>query len=1104
MNKLKLLFSFIGLLYAPISLYAFSFSVTQTPETCAGNATLTFAASAVDPAGTIEYFVYKLPDTVVPYATVTSTNLSGLTGGDYLIISKETINNVVTSQQQQNITILTSVQPLQFTVISQNQTCATTSTITVNVTSGIALNYEIFFGPVLFPAQTSNTFSNLPVGVYKIRVFDACGIGVVSTFNVMLNPTGLTITNPVFSNTLPASCNTTVATQTITPNSGTVISYPLTVQYIIHPPGGGADIIYNQVIASGNSTSLDISQTIPTFTNQNYNYDILITDACNAAVSTSFLSNNSISLNALTMNLGCNNDYIRLNVGNFTPPYTLTFNSAPAGFNPVAFNTSYPVFTANSIDFGSISQFVPFGVYSISLVDACGNTANTTMTIDLLPGDVLSAGINNGCTANSGQIILSVPLFKVGTVIITAAPASYPFPLPHDVSALVNTAGFLVITPVPTGTYILEVTDTCGTLYPPENVTVPLYVDQGIDYDQRPGCDLGFGSLHLFSNNAKLTAVSITAAPTGFSFPIPYDVSANIIADGNWYMSALPSGSYTFTAVDECGFSNNLTLTVNGYAITQNTFNVQSNCGTFDLTLNFASNGNTNQKFWLQKLLDPVAGTWGTPVSSTPYVTGTVPSSANSYLLTNNSTNYNLNFNGEFRIIRVFSNYLNGSEINAGTATNINNTCFQVLTSPSFIFDEVLEFLDANRMPCSPGGSLDVILDVNGKLPLHYTIVDKDGVPFFFDNGTSDIFYNLPPAIYTFEVQDDCGNIVNRIFDVNSLVSIVRVTKPNDIVSCNATLTGNETFDISAQTPIIMGTQTPALYTLNYFENVTDAQNNNNPLTNLATYNPPNNPQTVYARLHFNALPNCFEIISFDVFGGQIPSLNLDATYLKCNANSVTVSAATPNLPSTTYSWSDGTIGADVTVTQLGQTLLTATATNSYGLQNISCTTSQSITVNLSTVPTIDEVKVVDWTTEDNSITVVASNPTWFEYSLNAGAFQDSNVFDQLPAGVYNLTIQDKLGCGKINQEVWILNYPKFFTPNGDGFNDFWKINNSELEPNLKVYLYDRHGKLIKYLDAEASWNGDFIGNQLTADDYWFVVIREDGRELKGNFTLKR
>ena len=1104
MTKLKFLFSVVGMLFAPISLFAFSFSVTPTSETCAGNATLTFAASAVDPAGTIEYFVYKLPDTVVPYATVTSTNLSGLTGGDYLIIAKETVNNVVTSQQQQNVTITSSVQPLQFTVISLNQTCATTSTITVNVTSGIALNYEIFFGPVLFPAQTSNTFSNLPVGVYKIRVFDACGIGVVSTFNVLLNPTGLTITNPVFSSTNPASCNTTVATQTITPNTGTVISYPLTIQYVIHPPGGAPDIIYNQVINSGNASSLIISQLIPTYTNQNYNYDLLITDACNAAVSSSFLSNQTIVSTASAINLSCNNNYIRLNTTNFTPPYTLSFTSAPAGFNPVLFNAAYPNFSTTIVEFGSNTQFVPLGVYGISLVDACGNSATTTLTIDLLVGDVLSAGINNGCTTNSGQIILSVPLFKADSVIITAAPASYPFPLPHDVSGLINTAGFLVITPVPTGNYTLDVSDTCGTTYLPENVTVPVYVDKGLDFDQRPGCDLGFGSLHLFSLNGKLTSVTITAAPAGFLFPIPYLATTHIIASGDWYMGSLPSGSYTFDAIDECGFANTITLTVNGYLITQNTYNEQSNCGTFDLTLNFASNANTNQKFWLQKLIDPVAGIWGNPFTNTPYEAGTVPTVVTSYLLTNNSTNYNLNFNGEFRIIRVFSNYLNGSEINAGTATNINNTCFQVLTSPSFIFDEVLEFLDANRMPCSPSGNLDVVLEVNGKLPLHYTIVDKDGVPFFFDNGTSDIFYNLPPAIYTFQVQDDCGNIVNRIFDVNSLVSIVRSTKPNDIVTCNAVIIGNETFDISLQTPVIMGTQVPALYTLTYHENLADAQNSANALSNLTTYNPPNNPQTVYARLHFNALPNCYEITSFEVFAGKIPALNLDATYLKCNANSITISATTPNLPSTTYSWSDGTVGSDVTVTQLGQTLLTATATNSYGLQNISCTTSQSITVNLSTVPTIDEVKVVDWTNAENSITILASDPTWYEYALNAGAFQDSNVFDHLPADVYTLTIQDKLGCGKINQEVWILNYPKFFTPNGDGFNDFWKIKNSELEPNLKVYLYDRYGKLIKYLDAEASWNGDFIGSPLTADDYWFVVIREDGRKLQGHFSIKR
>ena len=800
----------------------------------------------------------------------------------------------------------------------------------------------------------------------------------------------------------------------------------------------------------------------------------------------------------------CNNNYIRLNVANFTPPYTLNFTSAPAGFNPIVFNPSYPTFSANTIEFGNNTQFVPLGVYAISLVDACGNSATATLTIDLLVGDVLSAGINNGCTTNSGQIILSVPLFKADSVIITAAPASYPFPLPHDVSVLINTAGFLVITPVPIGNYTLDVSDTCGTVYPPENVTVPPYVDQGLDYDQRPGCALGFGSVHLFSKNAKLTAVTITAAPAAFLFTLPYVSTANIIADGNWYMADLPAGSYTFQCVDECGFNNAITLTVNGYAITQNTYTLQSNCGTFDLTLNFASNGNTNQKFWLQKLIDPVLGVWGNPMTNVPYVSGTAPDATDSYLLSNNSTNYNLNFNGEFRILRVFSTYVNGSELNSGATNNINGLCFQTLTNPTFIFDEVLEFLDANRMPCSPGGSLDVVLDVRGKMPLHYSIIDKDGVPFVLDNGTSDVFYNLPPAIYTFQVEDDCGNIVNRIFDVNSLVSIVRITKPNDIVVCQPVLSGNETYDISLQTPIIMGTQSPTLYTLSYHENVTDAQNATNALTNLTAYNPTANPQTVYARLHFNALPNCYEITSFDVFGGQIPSLSLDPTYLQCNANSITVSAATANLPITTYSWSDGTVGTDVTITQLGQTLLTATAANIYGLQNVACAVNQDITVNISKIPTVDDIQVVDWTTVDNSITVVASDPTWFEYALNAGSFQDSNVFDQLPAGVYTVTVQDKLGCGSIDREVWLLDYPKFFTPNGDGFNDEWKIKYAEFEPNLKVYIYDRMGKLIKYLDAQASWNGNFISNQLVSDDYWFVAIREDGRKLQGHFSLKR
>ena len=37
------------------------------------------------------------------------------------------------------------------------------------------------------------------------------------------------------------------------------------------------------------------------------------------------------------------------------------------------------------------------------------------------------------------------------------------------------------------------------------------------------------------------------------------------------------------------------------------------------------------------------------------------------------------------------------------------------------------------------------------------------------NNGNSNIFSGLQPGIYNFQVQDTCGNIVNRLFDITTL-----------------------------------------------------------------------------------------------------------------------------------------------------------------------------------------------------------------------------------------------------------------------------------------------------------------------------------------------
>lgn len=1104
MSRWKLLLPLL-LLFLPVWVYGFTLSVTPTTETCAGNGKLTFAVTNPAPGGSIEYFIYKLPNTSVAYASTTAAFLGGLAAGDYRVVAIETVDGTTTTQQQ-DVTITGAIVPLEFIVQSVNQACASVSNISVNVTSGNATSYEIFDGPITFPSQSSNVFNNLPVGVYKIRVFDACGVGVVSTFTVTLNQAGLSVSNPTFSSTSPPSCNFAIATQTITPGTGTVIAYPLSVTYTLHPPNGDPPIILNQTIASGNPSAQDISATFPVYNNQDYNYDLTITDACNTITANTFVSNQNITLTPNVFSLVCNENYFELRTTNFTPPYTLNFTSVPAGFNPATFNPAYPgPFNQASVTFGDPNIAVPLGTYTVTIADACGKSKTITFDIlDIPPVPSINAS-NNGCLSNSGLIAINIPHYKIATAIVTAAPAAYPFPLPHDVTSFIDpTTGILVLPSVPLGDYTIALTDFCNSVISPANVSIPAYVNQPLISEVRPGCELQKSSLKIASgNSAKLTALTITSAPSAFGFELPYTGTSDITAAGEFYMNNLPAGSYAVNASDECGFSNTATIPVAGYSITNDAFSLQSNCGSFNLVLNFVSNGNTNETFWLQKQLSGTTSGWGNPVTEVPYTENTVPDDSNSFRLTNNATNYNLAFNGTFRIVRSFFSYNNGSELNAGTVSTIDKNCIEIL-SPTLQFDESLEIVDAYRMPCSASGNLDVIIDVNGAAPLHFTIVTKDGVPFSFDNGNSNVFTNLDPGVYTFQVEDNCGNIVNRIFDVGALGSLISATQPNDVLDCVAVVTNNETFDLTAFNTTILGTQSPADYTLNYYSSQTDAQSGVNAIQNSAAYNPPNNPQTVYATVRYNQLANCYELTSFTLYVGQTPQLNVNQSYLGCDENPVVVNVSGNNLPTTTYSWSNGSTDAEVSITQPGLTHLTVTATNNYG-SNLDCSVTKELDVSISKPPVIDRIDTVDWTDQENSITVVSATPELFEYSLDGINFQNENAFLYLGSGEFTVFVRDKLGCGLITKTVWLLNYPKFFTPNGDGYHDLWFIENAANEPDFHVEIFDRYGKLLKtFTSKDAGWDGTYNGREIFSDDYWFVVHRQNGKIYKGHFSLKR
>jgi len=172
------------------------------------------------------------------------------------------------------------------------------------------------------------------------------------------------------------------------------------------------------------------------------------------------------------------------------------------------------------------------------------------------------------------------------------------------------------------------------------------------------------------------------------------------------------------------------------------------------------------------------------------------------------------------------------------------------------------------------------------------------------------------------------------------------------------------------------------------------------------------------------------------------------------------------------------------------------------------CSRIRDIKVTASDIAHIKSIDIVDMT-DINTVTVNVTGSGDYEYSLDepSGPFQDSNFFNYVPAGIHDVFINDKNGCGTVSKTIAVVGVPKFFTPNSDGYNDYWNVKgmNANFNANSIIYIFDRYGKLLKQIiPSNEGWDGSFNGTPLPSDDYWYTIKLEDGREAKGHFSLKR
>ncbi len=131
-----------------------------------------------------------------------------------------------------------------------------------------------------------------------------------------------------------------------------------------------------------------------------------------------------------------------------------------------------------------------------------------------------------------------------------------------------------------------------------------------------------------------------------------------------------------------------------------------------------------------------------------------------------------------------------------------------------------------------------------------------------------------------------------------------------------------------------------------------------------------------------------------------------------------------------------------------------------------------------------------------------------YQFQLDNGPIQLSNTFSNILFGEHTIKVTDILGCTYLSSNFTIIGYPKFFTPNGDGYNDTWNINGLENNNSTNITIFDRFSKLIKQIKPNSvGWDGTFNGQLLQSTDYWFSVdYVENGQNkiFKSHFSLKR
>lgn len=337
---------------------------------------------------------------------------------------------------------------------------------------------------------------------------------------------------------------------------------------------------------------------------------------------------------------------------------------------------------------------------------------------------------------------------------------------------------------------------------------------------------------------------------------------------------------------------------------------------------------------------------------------------------------------------------------------------------------------------------------------------------------TNDTLFNVGPGTYIVTVTDSVDSVsVDTIIITEPLPlnTVLNSTEDTICVGTNVTVSSALT---GGTLPYSYQWSTGATDTL---ANVTDAPSSSGYITLDVT---DQNGCTISDSVWVTVLP--------------IPNILASPDTCLCPGSSVTLSASgTPG-----FIWSTGQTTANITVSPTTDTVYTVSYSNGY------CSDVESIAICLHP-----------------EAFLVASNDTSIEYSIDGNQVELSAIgdapFNWTPSTglsctpcanptatlqettTYTVTVTNAFGCTASDEVTvtvyYVLVIPNIITPNGDGFNDKFKILG--LPPQSALSIFNRWGNL---LFETSSYNNDWKAD--TDGTYYYVLKTPDGKDFSGFF----